>query len=315
VNHSHARTAMLVLASVLLVTAPSSRAEVAPSPKWQEANDAYQKGDWKKAAEAYSAITKTEPKSGRAWYRLGASRAHLGKLEEAIASYVKADELTNRENPRISYDLACAFARRGDQAQALAWLDKAVARGFRLSETMKKDEDLASLRGSDRFAAILQQVERNDHPCAYAAENRQFDFWIGDWQVSTLEGNTAGHNTITRENGDCWIHESWKSAISGTGQSFNFYNKTTKKWHQTWVDDQGDIAEYDGNFESGAMRFEGYRQGPNGTRVPARLTFTPLPDGRVRQLGEASTDGGKTWTVEYDFYYARQEAAAATGGK
>jgi len=88
-------------------------------------------------------------------------------------------------------------------------------------------------------------------------------------------------------------------------------NPTTKTWHQTWVDDQGEVAEFDGRFENGAMRLEGYRQGPNGSRIPACLTLTPSPDGRVRQLGENSTDGGKTWTVLYDLFYTREGGAAA----
>ena len=68
------------------------------------------------------------------------------------------------------------------------------------------------------------------------------------------------------------------------------------------------IAEFDGDFREGAMRLEGYREGPDKGRIPARLTLTPRSDGTVRQLGENSTDGGKTWTVLYDFIYARKKA-------
>ena len=308
-RHAPLRTATLVLVSFLLLAPAPPHTHAAASPTWQEAGDAYQKGDWKRAAEAYEAITKSEPASGRAWYRLGASYARLGRLDEAIAAYLEADAIG--QSPLVRYNLACAHARRGDREQALAWLEKAAASGFRSAETMQKDEELASLRKTERFAAVVKLVERNDRPCAHVAEHRQLDFWVGEWQVTTPEGSPAGHNSITRGNGDCWIHEHWTSAIAGSGQSFNFYNPTTKTWHQTWVDDQGEVAEFDGRFENGAMRLEGYRQGPNGSRVPARLTLTPSPDGRVRQLGENSTDGGKTWTVLYDLFYTRGAGAAA----
>lgn len=37
-----------------------------------------------------------------------------------------------------------------------------------------------------------------------------------------------------------------------------------------------------------------------GVRAAA-ATFTPLGGGRVRQLSEATSDGGKSWAVRYDF--------------
>ncbi|MGE5179480.1 MAG: tetratricopeptide repeat protein [Bacteroidota bacterium] len=282
-----------------------------PSPTWAEAGAAYQKGDWKASAEAYGSITRREPGSGRAWYRLGSSYAHLGKLKEAIPAYLRAEAIG--QNPLVRYDLACAYARLADTTQAFVWLEKAVAGGFRPAETMKSDPDLAPLRATGHFTALVRSVEWNERPCAHLAENRQLDFWVGEWEVRAPEGTVSGQSSITVENNDCWIHEHWKSAIAGTGESFNFYNPTTKTWHQTWVDDQGEVAEFDGTFRDGAMRLEGYRQGSEGIRIPARLTLTPRPDGTVRQLGENSADGGKTWTTLYDLTYARKGGAPASG--
>ena len=36
-----------------------------------------------------------------------------------------------------------------------------------------------------------------------------------------------------------------------------------------------------------------------------RITWTPLPDGRVRQLWESSIDAGRTWAVAFDGFYAK----------
>jgi hypothetical protein len=304
----HVILALLCTSLPLTLARHRGAAAASPSPSWQEAGDAFQKGDWKAAADAYAAIAKREPGSGRAWFRLGMSFAKLGKPQDAIAAYLKADAIG--QSPLVRYGLAGVYTRLGDSTQAFAWLEKAVASGFRSTDQIKTDPELASLRGSGHFDAIVLQVERNERPCAHVAEHRQFDFWIGEWRVATPEGNPAGQNSITVENGDCWIREHWTSAVAGTGQSFNFYNPTTKTWHQTWVDDQGEVAEFDGTFRDGAMRLEGYRQGPNGSRIPARLTLTPRPDGTVRQLGENSTDSGKTWTVLYDLIYTRKEAGA-----
>jgi hypothetical protein len=39
-----------------------------------------------------------------------------------------------------------------------------------------------------------------------------------------------------------------------------------------------------------------------------RITWTPLPDGRVRQHWESTTDGGRTWSTVFDGYYTRRGA-------
>lgn len=301
---SHRRAALRGVPFLFL--AASVLTAASPSPTWEEAGAAYQKADWKTAAADYAAIAKREPKNGRAWYRLGVSLAKSGKPKDAIPAYQNAEAIN--QNPTVRYGLACAYAQTGDSAQAYAWLEKAVAAGFRSLDQIKSDPDLASLHGSSHFDALVQRADWNQRPCAHLTENRALDFWVGDWEVRSQEGTVVGQNSITVENTDCWIHEHWSSGLGGAGESFNFYNATTRKWHQTWVDDQGEIAEFDGDFHDGAMRLEGYRQGPAKDRIPARLTLTPLPDGTVRQLGENSTDGGKTWTVLYDFIYARKKA-------
>jgi hypothetical protein len=39
------------------------------------------------------------------------------------------------------------------------------------------------------------------------------------------------------------------------------------------------------------------------------MTFTPLPDGSVRQHGQASRDNGVTWIERYDYIYRRHTGA------
>ena len=287
-------------------SAPAGPAASNPtSSTWKEAGALFQQGDWKRAAEAYAAIAKREPGSGRAWYRLGFSLARQGKFADAVPAYLKAEAIGN--NPLVMFSLSGAYAQMGDSTQAFSWLEKAAANGFRQIDQMKTDADLERLRASTHFAALVSRMERNARPCAHDPEHRQLDFWLGDWVVKSPDGNVVGHNSITVADGDCAIHEHWTDVQGGEGQSFNFYNQTTRKWHQSWVDDQGQIAEFDGTYREGAMRLEGFREGPGGSRIPARLTLTPSPDGSVRQLGENSADGGRTWTVLYDLTYMKKQ--------
>ncbi|HET7704523.1 MAG TPA: hypothetical protein VFM36_00410, partial [Thermoanaerobaculia bacterium] len=40
-------------------------------------------------------------------------------------------------------------------------------------------------------------------------EHRQFDFWAGEWTVTTPDGKTAGTNRITKIAGGCALLEEW----------------------------------------------------------------------------------------------------------
>jgi hypothetical protein len=142
-------------------------------------------------------------------------------------------------------------------------------------------------------------------PCA-TGPYREFDFWVGEWNVSDPSGKAAGVNQVTNEQNGCVIVERWQSAQGGTGQSLNYYDPSTKKWNQLWVG-LGILLHMEGEFADGSMRLEGplqYLALDQTTRL--RGTWTALPDGRVRQTFEESKDGGKTWAPWFDGYYTRR---------
>ena len=146
-------------------------------------------------------------------------------------------------------------------------------------------------------------------PCD-APDFRHFDFWIGEWDVKSADGTrTLGTNVIEPLNGKCGVHEFWTDARGGTGRSLNTFNRPDGKWHQVWVGLAGGLLHLTGGLEDGAMVMEGITAGPNGAQVRNRVTWTPLPDGRVRQHWESSTDQGKTWTTTFDGYYSRRRKA------
>lgn len=138
-----------------------------------------------------------------------------------------------------------------------------------------------------------------------SVEYRQFDFWVGRWDV-TVQGKPAGTNEITLEEDGCLIHEHWKGGGGGTGQSFNFYDRSTRQWNQVWVSNQGAVLRLAGSYAGDQMRFTGVAPGPGGTERQQRLTFFKNADGSVRQLWEASGDGGTNWQVVFDGLYRKQ---------
>jgi hypothetical protein len=149
-------------------------------------------------------------------------------------------------------------------------------------------------------------------PCAGPAF-RQFDFWLGEWDVFNPAGQKIGTNAITVTNDGCVLLESWRDARGGTGNSFNFYEVTTKRWHQFWVNSNGNATPLatapdgtpmpmSGGLVDGAMVL----QSPPTMATRNRWTWSKLEGGRVRQLAEQSTDGGATWNVAFDGTYVRR---------
>jgi hypothetical protein len=136
---------------------------------------------------------------------------------------------------------------------------------------------------------------------------RQFDFWVGEWDVRvTGSQQVAGTNSVQLVNGSCTILENWTGARGGVGKSINFYNPATSKWHQTWVDNVGGVMFFVGGFEGNAMKFEGEHIKPDGTTSKIRLTFLKLAPDTVRQIGESTADG-QNWTTSYDLTYIRRK--------
>ncbi|MGH7531665.1 MAG: hypothetical protein ACREL4_00120 [Gemmatimonadales bacterium] len=144
-------------------------------------------------------------------------------------------------------------------------------------------------------------------PACTAPAFRQFDFWVGEWNVTDSAGTTPyGTNSVTREEGGCLIHEHWTGSNGGTGQSFNFYNAARGAWTQVWVASSGGQLHLVGKFAGGVMGLQETSTGPGGVPMLQRITWTPEPDGRVRQLWQQSQGGGKTWTVGFDGWYRRK---------
>lgn len=148
-----------------------------------------------------------------------------------------------------------------------------------------------------------------------AAQQRQFDFWLGQWEVTNPAGKLAGRSRIEAILGGCVLLENWDSPSGVSGKSFNLFNAGTGKWEQFWVDNGGSRLHLSGGRVAEAMVLQGVQDLPNaktGLKQHERITWTPNADGSVRQHWETSNDDGRTWTTSFDGLYRR--AVAAPGG-
>ncbi len=220
------------------------------------------------------------------------------KWPEAAAAY---QVIAEREpaNALAQIRLARSRAASGDATGALSALQAWFATGSGSYQSAMTLTELQSLHDDPRFIAMMEPLR----PCK-SPEYRQFDFWLGDWNVeSPASPGGKSRNQITSINDGCAIREVYTTSIGYEGTSLNFYDGTKKVWHQTWIDNQGGALYLEGGLQGKAMVLS-TTTSPQSVN---RITWTPLDDGRVRQHWEATADGGKTWTTVFDGYYSRRE--------
>lgn len=156
-------------------------------------------------------------------------------------------------------------------------------------------------------AAVGAQDATNPEPCMDRAEARQFDFWVGHWDVyHPEEGRKLGENVIQPLLEGCGLLENWTGAGGSSGKSLNFFDAQRKTWRQVWVSDRGNVLDYRrGEFRNGAMRFEGLTIDPAGDTTLQKLTFYAVSGDTVRQVFESSKDG-ETWSTDWVGIYVKR---------
>jgi len=141
-----------------------------------------------------------------------------------------------------------------------------------------------------------------------SAEHHQFDFWVGDWEVTDqTTGQRAGHNRIESILGGCALLENWTGASGGSGKSLNQYYARDGHWHQIWIDSQGGRLDLAGAFDAATktMTMRGKTPSRDGGTVEHEISWELRDDGSVRQHWRSSKDGGKSWIDAFDGLYRK----------
>lgn len=242
----------------------------------------------------------------------------MTRLIQACLLLLLSSTLTAQQPPpqsappppnQVALSDAREHARAGRVSEAFAALQRVTAPAPAILNQLRTAEDFKALRADPRFEALATRLT----PCT-GPQHREFDFWIGEWEVRAPGGQLLGRNTITSRHGGCVVFEEWVSASGGSGSSFNFYDQNSRQWHQFWVDAtgtnwlssdrQGNPVTLRGGFRDGAMVLTSHPE-----TLPAigttRATWRALPDGGVRQTFETSSDGGNTWTMSFDGIYRK----------
>lgn len=151
---------------------------------------------------------------------------------------------------------------------------------------------------------IPAQAQEKQIPCSDPAAT-QFDFWVGDW-VLTWQDSIKGSNTITKEMDGCMIHEKFYAPKGNfKGESWSVYNPATKKWQQTWVDNQGGYMVFEGGMKDGKMELTLDKKDEKGKPVTMSMVFYKITADEFDWEWRKTSDKGKTWISLWKIHYKR----------
>lgn len=141
-------------------------------------------------------------------------------------------------------------------------------------------------------------------PCN-TPEHRQFDFWLGDWDVyDTGDPKPSMRIRVEKILDGCALRESYQDVNGMIGESLNVYDAGRKTWQQTWATNRGQVLLLDGKLEDRKMIFRATEQTANGA-VLWRAAWIPQ-GAEVRETAETSSDGGKTWKPKFDIVFRKR---------
>lgn len=153
------------------------------------------------------------------------------------------------------------------------------------------------------LVAVLAAPAPPPKPCT-TAESRQFDFWVGDWDLKIRARRAPDKDEWATANatqkveailGGCAISENFSADGPSTpwaGKSYSVWVPAMKKWRQTWVDDQGGYIALNGGVEDGAMTLYGEPFTNNGKNLRMRMVFLDVKKDSLRWEWQRQADGG-----------------------
>ena len=161
------------------------------------------------------------------------------------------------------------------------------------------------------FSFSLVAQKNNPSPCS-SPEASQFDFWIGDWNL-TWSDTLHGTNHVEKIMGGCTVQENFSDPNTNyLGKSWSVYNTNYKIWQQTWVDSQGAYIDLTGGMIGDSLVLTTAEKAvpktvsPTG-KIISRMVYENITKQSFDWNWESSSDGGKTWKTNWHISYKRKD--------
>jgi hypothetical protein len=157
---------------------------------------------------------------------------------------------------------------------------------------------------------------------ACQGEYRQFDFWIGEWDI--LNRNRPEEEARWYDTGSatarvypvvfgCGIVEHWRGQAYGefqVGLSFQAFNPQLGQWDMVllWPNTgQPRFGELAGGFRLNRGEFYSRGLSETGDTTITRFTFSDIGSDALRWQDGLSTDGGRSWASGWIQEFSRRE--------
>ncbi|MGB2665951.1 MAG: hypothetical protein WAK48_18250 [Candidatus Acidiferrum sp.] len=151
---------------------------------------------------------------------------------------------------------------------------------------------------------------RDPSSCSANAQSREFDFWVGDWDVRYPGAENASSSKVYLELGKCVLVENWDGGKGHEGINIFAYSADDQHWHGLFADNEGRVHVFEGKVSGGAAEFIGPSRGAKGETDLNRIRVTRLGADRVEQTWEKSSDNGASWNIVFRGAYSRKSAGA-----
>ena len=151
-------------------------------------------------------------------------------------------------------------------------------------------------------------------PCD-SPEVFQFDFWLGEWDLSWPAVQTGGKpgeraigtNRIERLFGQCVVEENFAAAGGSLqGRSLSVFDPGSGLWRQTWVDNTGGYLLFSGGFDGENMELRTSEVERGDETIVNRMVFHDIGETSLQWDWQGSRNGGETWTELWTIAYTRR---------
>ncbi len=151
---------------------------------------------------------------------------------------------------------------------------------------------------------VLAQSNSVNCSCC-AKENRQFDFWLGDWDVFNKLGMKVGENKIVVLQDSCLLQE---NCISNgqTGTSYNFYNNSDSTWNQVYIDNLGTALNLKGQFLKDKMVLKSQKIIGEKNDYYNRIVWSKDSVGNVNQKWDIVDEEDKVLYIAFEGIYKKK---------
>lgn len=288
------KTTLLIAGASLLHMAPAQ--SITQRIDRSSADGAFTSRNYKVALREYQKLIADFPDDAYSWHRAGFCQLAQRKIEEAIISYQKCLDL--KYQPELTnYNLACAYAIKGERDLSLDHLEKSVRAGFPRPALLTSDPDLASLRSTARYKTILEFAK---NPFLAAAKGTTIEGAIGTWLDS--EGGAFVFSQVSTK-----VAASIDFVVGGKRLAYLLvtFDGGTNKWFANGYDNFGNrYFEY---IEMGSELLT-----ISGGRTKTRARLQVRIDGANILTVTILEETAGSWRVRHEHRMTRQ---AVTGGR